>query len=148
MPLDYPELFSRAEMKTMILERILEVIEIVPNGKTAEEMEETVDAFVDSLEKPCNPLDLLSGVPKSNRINLRKCYAIAYRDLVVVEAILSNKKLLDNFTLSKIATSCLEWSEFFSLNETGENRQRAQLAADGWADVLRQIDYPKQKEAS
>jgi len=139
--MELSELFSRAEMKAAILERCLETMEIIPNGKSAEEMEAIVDAFVDCLEKPCNPLDLLSGVPKEKRINLRRCYAIAYRDLVVVEAILSNKALLDNFTLSKITQNCIEWSEFFIGVETGENQRRARIEADGWNDVLRQIDY-------
>jgi hypothetical protein len=144
MPLQRPELFTRAEMKRAILERVLEVIELVPNGKTPEEIEETVDAFVDGLEKPRNPLDFLSGVPKSKRIDLRKCYAVAYRDLVVVEAILSNKRLLDNFTLTKLVQNSLEWSLFFVRVETDENRrERAQLEVEGWTDVLRQIDYRK-----
>jgi hypothetical protein len=130
-----PEMFTREEIKEMILEVCLETIEIMPNGKSPDEMEAIVDAFVDNLERPHHPVELLCGIPKCKRINLRKCYAIAYRNAVLIEEMLTNKSLLDNWTFRKIAESCQEWAEFFSLVETGEKQKRAQKEVEGWQDV-------------
>jgi hypothetical protein len=145
-----PEMFTREEIKEMVLEACLETMEIIPNGRTAEQMEEIVDAFVSGLERPRHPVELLLGVPNSKRINLRKCYAIAYRNAVLIDAILTNRAILDNWTLRKIAENCSDWTLFFSLVETGERQKRAQAELEGWAEVLRQVNYGNliQKEAS
>jgi|SRR6516165_8276182 hypothetical protein len=80
--------YSVREWKLMMVERLALLVELGLTNKTIEEVEQSVDDFVDNLQ-PCSALGLLHipPDPSDTQFRFEDCLRWAYADALVCTAI-------------------------------------------------------------
>jgi hypothetical protein len=106
--------YSVKEWKLMMVERLALLVELGLTNKTIEDVEESVDEFVDNLQ-PCSALDLLCSPPdpSDTQYSEEDCRRWAYKDALICSAILSWPKI-DEDSLQCVLMNSKGWSRYFA----------------------------------
>jgi hypothetical protein len=109
--------YSVREWKSMMVERLALLVDLGLTNKTIEEVEESVDQFVDNLE-PCSALELLCSPPdpSDTQFPVEVCRRWAYKDALICSAILDWPRI-DEDTFKTVLMNCRGWARYFSARE-------------------------------